>query len=292
MEFLFFGQAPADFTKVTEMHALLFRLYGKVIEFLPKIVASILVFLAFIILHRIVKKMAEATMDRLKWEPAVRQLLLSTIKFAVIAFGGITAAGQLGINVSSLVAGIGVAGLALGFASKDTIENLISGITILIDRPFGVGDFIEVDGAIGTVVEITLRSIRIRTKENFIKIIPNSKVISSQITNRTVAEQINIFLTLGISYESDIDRARKTILDTLADDDIIVREPAPAVVVSELADSSVNLTVKFTIGDPSRVYAKKCEYNEKLKMALDKAAIDIPYPCRTVYMQGAQQTAA
>lgn len=259
------------------------QIVTKIIDFIPYLLSAILVFFVFLFLQKVIEKVAVKAMEKLKWEPAIQQLLKSLINICVIGFGIITAVDQLGINITSLIAGVGVASLAISFAAKDTVENLIGGVTIVIDKPFRVGDFIEVDGAMGTVVEITLRSIRIRTKENYIKILPTSKIINSNITNRSAGTERIVYIPVGISYDSDIDKAREIIINTIKDDSRVIPDSAK-VVVTQLDDSSVNLRLNFTIKDYAQEFPMIFEYNEKIKKNLDKGGIEIPFPCRNVYL--------
>lgn len=279
----FFCQAQEKSAVVFNFDDVINRYFAKVVAFLPKLLIAVFIFIAFVIIHRIIDKLVRIGMEKLKWEPAVQQLILSVVKFTVLGFGVIIGLGQMGINVTSLIAGASVVGVGISFAAKDTLENLISGITILTDKTFKVGDVIKISGSVGTVTEITLRSVRLRTKENYELVIPASKAINSEITNFTNREKANIYIPVGISYESDIDKARQILIDTLKEDERIAEDPAPSVVVTELADSSVNMRVSFT-AVPSLEWTLKFEYNEKFKNALEKGGIDIPYPTTTVYM--------
>ncbi|MFP4498877.1 MAG: mechanosensitive ion channel family protein [Vulcanimicrobiota bacterium] len=269
--------------KILKVEALQ-KLAEQVVDFLPNFLTSLLILLIFYILLRVVLKIAESTMESLNWEKAVQQLLVGVLKATIIAFAIITAAGQLGINVASLLAGLGVAGLAISFAAKDSLENLIAGVTILVDKPFRVGDLVEYDNSFGYVVNITLRTTRIRTIENYIVVVPNSKMVSSVITNRSLTTNTNVFFEVGIGYESDIDRARKIALETLDNDERVLNTPEPAVVVKDLGDSSVNLRVKFTVADPALEIPMRFEYIEKVKKAFTTQGINIPFPIRTVYL--------
>ncbi|MCD4783156.1 MAG: mechanosensitive ion channel [Candidatus Eremiobacteraeota bacterium] len=279
----FFCQAQSKYALVFSFNDVVSRYCAKILAFLPKLLIAVVILIAFVIIQKIVNKLVRIGMERLKWEIAVQQLILSVVKFTVLGFGVIIGLGQMGINVTSLIAGASVVGIGISFAAKDTLENLISGITILTDKTFKVGDVIKVSGSIGTVTKITLRSVRLKTKENYELVIPASKAISSEITNFTNREKANIYIPMGISYESDIDKARQILIDTLKEDERIAVDPAPAVVVTELADSSVNMRVSFTAA-PSLEWPLKFEYNEKFKKALDKGGIDIPYPTTSVYM--------
>lgn len=286
MNLFFLAQAVAEPPKTKGIKIIITdQMIEKTVDFMPKILAAIVVLFIFYGLLKLVDKIAAAAMKKLKWDKAIEQLLRSIIRFAIMIMGAVTAADQLGINVTSLVAGVGVASLAISFAAKDTLENFIAGVTIIIDKPFKVGDLVEVGGSVGTVTEITLRSVRIMTKENYLKIIPTSKVIGSEVTNRSTMPDRLVYMTIGIGYGSDIDKAREIIMESFQKDDRVVQDPPPSVVVTELADSSVNLRLNFGIKDPSMEWPIQFEYYEKLKKEFDREGIDIPFPCRTIYME-------
>lgn len=286
----FGNKLKMEFTEVFKVEVVQ-KLADKVVSFIPKFLVSIILFLAFVILYKMVNRLADSAMDRLKWEGALRKLLKSIIKIIILGFGIITALGQMGINIGSLIAGVGVVSLAVSFAAKDTLENFISGITILADKPFKVGDIVELGDEFGTVVEITLRTTRIRTIENYIQVVPNSKMVSSNIVNRSLVKETNVFLKLGIGYESDVDKAREIILGVLKEDARIQEVPEPKVVVTDLGDSSVNLRIKFVINEPAYEIPMRFEYTEKIKKALDKGGINIPFPIRTVYLHNKNKAA-
>lgn len=179
------------------------QLYTRFVDYMPKLIAAIIVLTVFLLAARLFEKIAKKAMQRLEWEPAVEQLMVSAIRATIIGFGVITAAGQLGVNITSVLAGLTVTGFALSFAFKDILENLMSGIMILTDRPFCVNDALEVDGAAGKVIEITLRSTRLVTADEKIVIIPNSTMIKSKITNNTMIKRAAELLTCesGLTME-------------------------------------------------------------------------------------------
>jgi small conductance mechanosensitive channel len=197
----------------------------------------------------------------------------------------ILALDQLGFNVTSLLAGLGVAGLALGFAAKDTLANFIAGMTILWDRPFRVGDRVEADGEFGQVKKITLRSTRIHTNDNRVVIIPNQNIVNNKIINHTMQASLRKVIVFGIAYEADIGRAREVVIGLLRGDDRVRERPPPEVVVTELADSSVNMALRFWLKNPHLEVPLEFEYLEKVKLALDGAGIRIPYPHVTLRVE-------
>ncbi len=203
----------------------------------------------------------------------------------------------LGVNVMPFIAGAGVASLAIGFAAKDTLSNLIAGVLLLIDRPFEVGDRIEVWSAPknastwGDVLDIGLRATKIRTTDNIIIIIPNNEIMTRDIINyTTISEEIRVRIPIGIAYESDIDRARKVILDIIAEMDWTSSHRPPRVVVRNLGDFFVELQARVWIKDARRRMDTIDYVVDRVKEAFEKSGIEIPYPKREIYIHSSDQT--
>ncbi len=201
----------------------------------------------------------------------------------------------LGVNVMPFIAGAGVASLAIGFAAKDTLSNLIAGVLLLIDRPFEVGDRIEVWSAPrnastwGDVLDIGLRATKIRTTDNIIIIIPNNEIMTRDIINyTTISEEIRVRIPIGIAYESDIDRARKVILDIINEMDWTSTHRPPKVVVRNLGDFFVELQARVWIRDARRRMDTIDYVVDRVKAAFKENGIEIPYPKREIYIHSSE----
>jgi len=175
-----------------------------------------------------------------------------------------------------------------GFAARDSLENFISGITILVDKPFQVGDYIEIDDEYGQVDEITLRSTRIRTVQNEIIVLPNLQMITQRVINHTKRNVLRIDVEFGIAYKEYPEEARQVLLSLPEDDDRIFSEPSPTVVVTSMNDSSVDMALRFYIRDPSQEVPIRWEYTEKVREALREADIEIPFPHRQLFLDEAK----
>jgi small conductance mechanosensitive channel len=278
------GQLGEAVEQVTEVRSLqdVWRLVGEfredLIRFAFQAVIAVAVLTVFFGIYLAVRTALRPLFDRSRLEEDARNLLESLAKFSILAFGVILALDQLGFNVTSLIAGLGVAGLALGFAAKDTLANFIAGVTILWDRPFRVGDRVEADGEFGQVKQITLRSTRIHTGDNRVVIIPNQNIVNNTIINHTMQASLRTVVPFGIAYEADIGRARDVVLELVRGDDRVRERPAPEVVVTELAASSVNMALRVWLKNPHHEIPLESEYLERIKLALDAAGIGIPYP--------------
>lgn len=197
----------------------------------------------------------------------------------------------LGVNVVPFIAGAGVAGVAIGFAAKDTLSNLIAGILLIIDRPFEVGDRIEVWSAPvgsatwGDVIDIGLRATKIKTTDNIIIIIPNNEIMLRDIINYTIiSEKIRVRINIGIAYDADLKKAKKAILQVAQAAEWVADDPPPKVVVSNFGESSVDLQLRVWIHDARRRMDTISDITDKVKEAFDENGIEIPYPKRDIFI--------
>jgi small-conductance mechanosensitive channel len=240
-----------------------------------------------IILKYLEKNIADRTDT--KMDNIVFDLLNKFSSVIVFATAGILALDILGINVMPFIAGAGVVGIAIGFAAKDTLSNLIAGILLIIDRPFETGDRIEVWSAPagsatwGDVIDIGLRATKIRTTDNIIIIIPNNEIMKRDIVNYTIINsKIRVRINIGISYDADIEKAKAVILKVADSADWILKDPTPQVVVKNFGESSVDLQLRVWIADARKRIHTISYVTDNLKGAFDKAGIEIPYPKRDI----------
>jgi small conductance mechanosensitive channel len=250
----------------------------------PRVLLALVVFAAFLGLAWLARSLLRRALRRSHLQRDVADLLLTLLGYAVVAVGVALALENLGLDVTSVVAGLGIAGIALGFAAKDTLANLIAGITILWDRPFRVGDRIEVDGSLGVVRRITLRTTRLDTARNEVVILPNQTMVTEKIVNHTMLPRLRLDVPFGIAYREDVPAARRAVLETVRGDDEVLEDPPPQVVVAELGESSVNLELRIWLRDPKTELAMRVRYVERLKAALDAAGIEIPFPQLTLHV--------
>ncbi|WP_457679749.1 mechanosensitive ion channel family protein [Thermovibrio sp.] len=189
----------------------------------------------------------------------------------------IAALGTLGINTTSFAAIIGAIGLALGFALQSNVSNVGAGILLILLKPFKRGDFVEIAGTSGTVDTIGIVNTVLKTPDNVTIYVPNASIIANNIKNYSQEGKRRVDLTIGIGYEDDIKKAKEVLLNILSSDDRILKEPAPAVGVAELADSSVNLFIRAWVRKED-YWAVRSSLLEKIKETFDKEGISIPYP--------------
>ncbi len=255
------------------------RVADMLLGFVPRLAAALIVFLLFWLLVRLTRPTLRALLRRADIAETLTKLLIDNVyRFVILGLGLVMAASQLGINVGAALAGIGVAGIAVGFAAQDSIANSIAGFLIFWDKPFQVGDYVTTQGRYGVVRNITMRTTRIRTMENTYFVIPNRKVIEEPLVNHSMYGETRVNVPLGIAYKEKIPQAREVLLKAARSIEGVMEDPAPAVVVTELGNSSVNLEVRVWIGeagDERRVFFGTLE---ACKLALDEAGIQIPFP--------------
>lgn len=262
------------------------RFVERVVEWLPSLFAALVVLVLFWVLNRLVAGLLRRVMARTRADPAAQDIAARLTKYAILGLGLVMAVNQLGINVASILAGVGILGLALGLAAQDSLGNLVAGLTILWDRPFRIGDHVTVAGTFGKVQEIGLRTTRIRTVEQLDTILPNKEIINEKIVNHTLNPLMRLGIPLSVAYKEDTREARRVLLEAVAGHELILEKPEPQVVVTALADSGVELELRVWLRDPYTEREATFAMIEAAKIALDEAGIEIPFPQRTLHFPG------
>lgn len=253
----------------------------EVVNYIPDVLAALAILILFRILYSVTSVAFRKVLETSGVHETLTHMLIDNVyRYAVYVFGFVMAADQLGVNVAAALAGIGVAGIAVGFAAQDTLSNIIAGFLIFIDKPFEVDDWVDVAGESGLVTTITMRTTRMRTRNNTYIVIPNKKIIDEVLINHSKHGATRVDTPLGIAYKEDIREARKVILAAVEalHDERVLTDPPPAVVVTELAGSSVNLEARVWTNSPDLEEPLISAVTEAAKIALDEAGIEIPYP--------------
>ena len=187
---------------------------------------------------------------------------------------------------ASVFGALGIGSVAIGFAFKDILQNLLSGMLILLTRPFRIGDQIVSGAHEGTVDDIAVRATTLRTYDNRRVVIPNSELYTNRVTVNTAYPSRRLSVVVGIGYGDDIEQARRIVLDTVADLPGVIGDPAPAVLVTALSDFTVDLEVRFWISPPARREALEVQDQvlSAIKPALIGAGIDLPLPTQQVLL--------
>jgi small conductance mechanosensitive channel len=230
-------------------------------------------------------------MDRAEIDQTLTRFLGSLSYVVLIVIVVLTALGAIGIPTTNFLAVLGAAGLGVGLALKDSLSNFAAGIMLVIFRPFRAGDYIEAAGVGGTALTVGVFNTVIRTPDNRVITVPNGMIYGNVITNYSAENERRIDLTIGISYDDDISRAKTLIREVLERDERVLKEPAPDLLLMELGDSSVNIAVRPWV-KRSDYWVARSELLQKIKQTLEGSGMSIPYPRRDLHIvsQGAGNT--
>ncbi len=254
-------------------------------DFLPNLITAVLLLVFGLWIIRIINRLVRRFFERKDYDEALESFLQSFIKMGLKFLLFVLVVTQLGVKSSSLVAMVGAAGLAVGLALQGSLSNFAGGVLILLFKPFRVGDFIAAQGVEGTVKEINIFTTKINTFGNQVAIVPNGKLSNENIVNFNGEETRRDKIQVGIGYGSDIRKAKEILLEICQEDIRILPTPAPEVFVAELADSSVNLSLRFWAKNEN-FWPAHFHVMETLKARFDAAGIEIPFPQRDVHLVG------
>lgn len=258
----------------------------------PRVLGALVVLLVFWVILRVTRPLLRRVLTRARFAEALIGLLVDGLfKGAIIIIAFITAVSQLGINVTAALAGLGVAGIALGFAAQETVANMIAGFLVFWDRPFQIGDYVTTQGMYGRVQEITMRTTRIRTMENTYAVIPNKQIIGDLLVNHSMYGVTRVNVPIGIAYKEKIAEARAALLPAISKLEGVVESPASDVVAMELGASSVNLLARVWISDAALEKPVAQAVLEACKVALDEAGIEIPFPHLQLFVEDFRESA-
>jgi len=253
------------------------------IDFGIKAITALVIFYVGRIVARFAAKGIRKVMQSQEVDKILESFISNLAYWAMMTFVIIAAINQIGVQTTSLIAIMGAAGLAIGLSLQGSLANFAAGVLIVMFRPYRVGDFVEAAGIAGTVVQVQILTTILKTGDNKQIVVPNGQIMGSIITNYSANETRRVDLTIGVGYDDDIDKVRSTLQDLIDADERILKDPSPLIAVSELADSSVNFTV--------RTWVKSADYSgvffgltEAIKKRFDAEGISFPYPQRDVHL--------
>ncbi len=247
------------------------------------IVGAIVMLIIGLWLSKLLTKVVVKVLTKKEIDNTVVQFLASLLKMVLYAVVVLATLDQLGIETTSFIALIGAAGLAIGFALQGSLSNFAAGVMLIVFRPFKAGDFVQTAGESGVVESVQMFITTLKTPDNKTIFIPNSKITGDNITNFSAKPTRRVDMVFGIGYGDDIDKAKKIISDLLENDSRVLKDPATVIVVSELADSSVNITVRPWVNSAD-YWGLYFDMTEGVKKAFDEQGISIPFPQRDVHL--------
>ena len=264
-----------DFSRVMKSVVLIIWIYA-----IAKLVNIVILGIGF--------KFAEKTKSTLDDElmPLFQKLSNIIIYFAGIMF----LLKMWNIDITPLLASAGIMGFVIAFAAQDTLSHLFGGISIYFDKPFKVGDRVQLEsGEIGDVLEIGIRSTRIKTFDETVVILPNSKIANSKIINyNQPASKIKEKIKIGVAYGSDIDKVKKILLDIAENTEGVEKNPAPSVYFTEFLDFALEFVIVTWVDSPREKFAVKTKINEEIYRRFNEEGVQIPYPTQDIYVRNSK----
>ncbi|RMH49603.1 MAG: mechanosensitive ion channel family protein [Bacteroidetes bacterium] len=245
---------------------------------LTNLVVGLLTFLAFYLAWWMLDRLARFVLRRTERVDATTASFIETaLKYTVLAVGLVQALSAAGIDTAAVIASLGIAGLTIGFAARDALSNLISGLLIFWDRPFVIGDLVEVGGQYGRVDRITLRSTRVVTPDGRMLAVPNSSIINSTVASYTNFPHLRLDVDVTVGVTEDLQRARAVLLDLVRKDPAYMSDPPPRVIVTALNDYNVALQLQVWLADERQHIVKRSELREQIFYAFNEAGIEMPF---------------
>lgn len=255
-------------------------------EYSPRLISATLIFIVGWTGIKLIKKLILRIMVKREMEPTLSKFLADILIWTLKILLFVTVISRLGVENSSFVAIIGAAGLAVGLSLQGSLSNFAGGVLIIMFKPFKVGDFIEAQGVSGTVKQIQIFVTQLITVDNQVIFVPNGSLSNGNITNYTYADTRRADLTVGISYGSNIKKAKELAMEVLENHPKVLKDPAPMILVKELADSSINLAVR-PWANVDDFWEMRSDVLEQIKLKYDANNIEIPFPQRDVHIKQA-----
>lgn len=261
-------------------------------DLVVKLVTVAAVLLVFYILWKIISRLAlpriQATLDKTNYA-----FIQTVAKFAVMGIGVIAALSAVGVQTGAVLASLGVVGLTIGFALRDTLSNIISGFLIFLDRPFTIDDLIEIDGRYGRVERISLRTTRVITPDGKMLAVPNAEVMNKTVVSYTNFAHLRLDVAVTVGVTTPLDKAREVLLKIVADDPDYLDTPPPRMVVTQLNDYNVGLELQAWLKDERQHTTKRYELRERIFNAFNAAGIEMPFETiQTIHLNAPPGTAS
>ena len=252
----------------------------RVVEHAPGILGGVALLALFWLLASLSARLLRRVFARADSDPALANLAVPLVRLSILLLGVLAAVEQMGVNVGSLIAGVGIAGLAIGLAAQETLANLLAGFLLLWDRPFRLGDTVTIGGFSGAVTEIGMRSTRLRTLDQREVTIPNKDVAQQKVVNHSRYPRIRVDAPFFVGYRESVPRVRELVLAAIAGNADVLDDPPPQVVVTALADWGIALELRLWVANPAADSATLFRFLELVQAALAEAGIEAPYPQR------------
>lgn len=264
-------------------------------ELLLSYAVNIVAALAIVIVGMIAARIISNTINRLmvarKIDATVADFLAALVRYAIIAFTLIAALGRVGVQTASVIAVLGAAGLAVGLALQGSLSNLAAGVLLVMFRPFRAGEYVDLGGVAGTVLNVQIFSTTMRTVDGKIVVIPNGKIIAGNIINFSREPVRRNEFIIGVAYDTDIDKVKALVMQILRSDDRILKDREMTVRLNELGASSINFVIRAW-SKSSDLQAVYWDVLEHIKRDFDANGISFPYPQMDVHVKRSAESSA
>lgn len=253
------------------------------------VAALLLLMVSFMVANWVRRRIRAIGENNPKLDTTLFHFLGNLARYTVLALAALVILNTFGVQTTSIIAALGAAGLAVGLALQGTLSNVAAGVMIIIFRPIKIGDFVEIGGEMGTVKDITLNTTELASLGNVQIIVPNSEVWGNVIENYSAYPERRAEWTFGVGYGANLAKAEQVIRDTIMADERSMSDPEPFIQVNALNDSSVDFLVRVWVGTDD-YFQYQADMKRAVKEALDREGVDIPFPTRTLHVDGALQT--
>lgn len=256
---------------------------GEIIKFSKIILLSILVLLIAYLLNKLICKLAGKICAKYELDVSLKSIINKVLTTIMFSFAGLVILDLFGINTASVLTVVGAAGLAVGLALKDTLSNIAAGIFLLTQHPYATGDYVDCAGMSGTITKIGLFTTALRTPQGQDIFVPNNAILAAPITNYSSNKVRRADITVGISYGDNLEEGIRVLQNLLNTNELVLKTPEPAIYVSDLKDSCVELTLRFWT-DNDKYWDAYWAVKHALKGTIEGAGLNIPFPQRVITM--------
>lgn len=249
----------------------------QIVDLLINLVVATITFAAFYLSWLIVRWLLKRFLPGSRFDKTSQAFVTTILQYSILLLGLVNALSVMGVDTAGLLASLGIVGITIGFAARDAFSNLISGILIFLDRPFVIGDLVEVGDNYGRVDQITLRSTRIITSDGKMLAVPNTEIINKTVTSYTNFPHLRLDVAVTIGVQENIDQVRQILFRVIENDPDYLQQPAARVVITQLNDYNVSLELQAWIEDERKHVEKRFELREKIFNTLNENQIEMPF---------------
>ncbi|MDX1686988.1 MAG: mechanosensitive ion channel family protein [Candidatus Promineifilaceae bacterium] len=250
---------------------------AQIAELVTDFVVFAVIFTAFYLLWLVVRRPLQRVLAQTKLDETAITFVETVAKYTILLVGVVNAMAAAGIQTASVLASLGIAGLTIGFAARDAFSNLISGLLIFLDRPFVIGDLVEIEDNYGRVDQITLRSTRIVTVDGKMLAVPNSDIINKTVASYTNFPHLRLDIDLTVGVNEDLNRVRQVLLEVIGDDPAYMEDPPARVVVTQINDYNVAVSLQAWLHDEREHVTRRFDLRERAFDALNAAGVEMPF---------------